>query len=68
MAAGDTVRQGDIWRRDRDSVEVYVEVVCDSLEEGQGRLVEWGEVDSHRENVCTEAYFVRAYTLVERPA
>jgi hypothetical protein len=56
----------DIWRRNSDGVEVYVELVCDSWEDGAGRLVSWGQLDSARENICTERWFVSHYTLVER--
>ncbi|MBW9093083.1 hypothetical protein JNB62_05260 [Microbacterium jejuense] len=66
MGTGDQSRaqQDDVWRRNRDSVEVVVE---DVFEMDGECLVGWGEIDSPHENICTERYFVRAYTLVERP-
>ena len=60
------MEQDDVWRRNSDNVEVYVELVFDSWEQGQGRLVSWGQVDSHHENICTEAWFLRHYTLQDR--
>lgn len=58
------VRQYDVWQRTNDGTEVFVELVFDMPDEG--RMVTWGEIGSDRENTCTEAHFVRAYTILER--
>ncbi|MDF2554107.1 MAG: hypothetical protein K0R60_2 [Microbacterium sp.] len=60
------MQQDDIWRRNSDGVEVYVEMVADSWDPSRGRDVSWGQLDSDRENICTERWFVNHYTLVER--
>jgi hypothetical protein len=60
------VRARDFWTRDRDGTVVYVEVVADSLEDGEGRLVSWLAPATGHQNICTEVWFLRHYTLQDR--
>lgn len=57
---------GDTWTRNADGTVVMVEMVFDSWVEGEGRLVSWFDLERPRENICTERYFVRHYTLLTR--